>query len=279
MVRLILFYRQSGYMQVVVDTTVRRTPRDVYVTFRIYEGEPVRVRRLDLEGIAGIVNERPLRRAMPLKVGDPFNRYLLQASADTIAAWLRNRGYPYAQVLRNFDAEAAELSADIRFEAVPGRRMWIGDVLVQGVQRVDTATVLHTLSVHPGEQYRRGPAVPAASGIFTVPGMFRAAVGDAPATACPPTNGDSTASVVVRVAEGPRHRIVSGAGTPRWIASGPRAGWSAFGFLGDARVLDLCPRLSKIGVGCATRCEAQTHPVLSVTRRLDLGHIELQSRD
>src|SRR5919198_5617250 len=38
-VRLILLYRQSGYMNAVVDTSVRRTSRDVYVTFRIHEGE------------------------------------------------------------------------------------------------------------------------------------------------------------------------------------------------------------------------------------------------
>ena len=31
-VRLILLYRQSGYMNAVVDTSVRRTPRDVYAT-------------------------------------------------------------------------------------------------------------------------------------------------------------------------------------------------------------------------------------------------------
>ncbi|HEY7686850.1 MAG TPA: POTRA domain-containing protein, partial [Gemmatimonadales bacterium] len=54
-VRLILFYRQSGFMRVVVDTSVRRTARDAFVTFRIYEGEPVLVTRLDVEGVTGIV--------------------------------------------------------------------------------------------------------------------------------------------------------------------------------------------------------------------------------
>jgi outer membrane protein assembly factor BamA len=246
-VRLILFYRQSGYMQVVVDTTVRRTPRDVYITFRIFEGEPVRVRRLDLEGIAGIVNERPLRRAMPLKVGDPFNRYLMQASADTLAAWLRNRGFPYALVLRNFDAEAAELSADLRFEAVPGPHMRIGEVLVEGVQRVDTATVLHTLSIHPGEQYGEDRLYRSQRDLYGA-GMFRAASVTLQDT-LPPPNGDTTVNVVVRVAEGPRRRISFGAGYATLDCFRAQGGWSALGFLGDARVLDFSARVSKIGVG------------------------------
>ena len=246
-VRLILFYRQSGYMQAVVDTVVRRTPRDVYITFRIFEGEPVRVRRFDLDGIAGIVNERPLRRAMPLKVGDAFNRYLMQASADTLASWLRNRGFPYAQVLRNFDAEAAELAADLRFEAVPGPHLRIGEVLVEGVQRVDTATVLRTLSVHPGEPYGEDRLYRSQRDLYGA-GMFRAASVTLQDT-LPPTNGDSTVNVVVRVTEGPRRRISFGAGYATLDCFRAQGGWSALGFLGDARVLDFSARVSKIGVG------------------------------
>ena len=105
-VRLILFYRQSGYMNAVVDTSVLRTARDVYATFRIHEGEPVRVTRLDIMGLDSIFDVAKLKRDLPLQVGDPFNRFLMQASADTIVSRLRNRGYPYAEVLRNFDSEA-----------------------------------------------------------------------------------------------------------------------------------------------------------------------------
>src|SRR2546425_880998 len=41
-IRLLLLYRQSGYMNAVIDTLVRREGRDVYLKFRIYEGDPVR---------------------------------------------------------------------------------------------------------------------------------------------------------------------------------------------------------------------------------------------
>ena len=42
--RLTLFYRQSGFMEVKVDTLVRYSGRDVHLTFRITEGPPVVVR-------------------------------------------------------------------------------------------------------------------------------------------------------------------------------------------------------------------------------------------
>ncbi len=246
-VRLILFYRQSGFLRVVVDTSVRRTARDVFVTFRIYEGEPVLVTRLEVDGVAGIVDERPLRRAMPLQVGDPFDRFLFQASADTMAAWLRNRGFPYAQVLRNFDADAGALTAEVRYEAVPGPHMRVGEIAVQGLERVDTATVLRTLSVRPGEQYREDQLYRSQRDLYGV-GMFRSAT-VALRDTVPPPAGDSTVRVLVRVAEGPRHRIRFGGGYGTQDCFRFQSGWSALGFLGDTRVLDLRLRISKLGVG------------------------------
>src|SRR5213595_2862250 len=83
-VRLLLLYRQSGYMNAVVDTMVRREGGDVHVLFRIYEGEPVRLTKLKLVGLDSILGVAALKRTLPLREGEPFNRTLFQASADTI---------------------------------------------------------------------------------------------------------------------------------------------------------------------------------------------------
>ena len=246
-VRLILFYRQSGYLHAVVDTVVRRGARTAGVTFRIYEGEPVRVRRLEITGVDGIIDPGKLRRALPLKVGDPFNRILLQASADTIGAWLRNRSYPYAQVLRNFDSDVGADTAAVRFDAVPGRRMWVGRIDVQGLQRVDTGTVLHTLSIKPGDQYHEDQLYRSQRDLYGS-GVFRSAAITL-LDSVPPESGDSLADVQVNVVEGPRHRIRFGGGYGTLDCFRGQAGWSSFGFLGDARVLDLGLQVSKIGVG------------------------------
>ena len=94
-VRLLLLYRQSGYMNAVVDTVVRREGGDVHVLFRMYEGEPVRLTKLTLVGLDSLLDVVALKRILPLQEGAPFNRMLFQASADTIADRLRNLGYPY----------------------------------------------------------------------------------------------------------------------------------------------------------------------------------------
>src|SRR5256885_1707290 len=91
-VRLLLLYRQSGYMNAVIDTVVRRAARDVYVTFRIYEGDPVRLSGLDLLGVDSILDAAALKRALPLQVGDPFDRARNRARGGSAAAPYQRRG-------------------------------------------------------------------------------------------------------------------------------------------------------------------------------------------
>src|SRR5947199_1033750 len=78
-VRLLLLYRQSGYMNAVVDTVVRRQARDVYVTFRIYEGEPVRLTTLDELGVDSIHEGRALKLALTLQGRDQVHAAFVQA--------------------------------------------------------------------------------------------------------------------------------------------------------------------------------------------------------
>ena len=52
--RVTLLYKKSGYMSVVVDTLVRRTPKDIYITFLITEGPPVRLDSLTFLGLDSV---------------------------------------------------------------------------------------------------------------------------------------------------------------------------------------------------------------------------------
>src|SRR5438309_1560492 len=82
-VRLEVLYRRSGYPHAQIDTVLRRTPEDVYITFRIKEGDPIRVTRLTVTGLDSLP-EKVRREALldlPLREGDPFNRFIMQATA------------------------------------------------------------------------------------------------------------------------------------------------------------------------------------------------------
>jgi len=247
-VRLILLYRQSGYMNAVVDTAVRRTPRDAYVTFRIHEGDPVRVTRLDIRGLDSIVDVPRLKHELPLQVGDPFNRFLMQASADTIVARLRNNGYPYAEVLRNFDSEAGILKAEVELDAQPGPRMRIGEVLIRGLHDIDTGTVRRVSSVRPGHTYRQDDFFQTQRDLYTM-GVFNAVNVQLVDSVLPQqtVGRDSTVRALIQVLEGPRHQVRTGFGYGTVECFRVQTGWTAHDFLGGARTLDLTGRVSKLG--------------------------------
>ena len=250
-VRLMLLYRQSGYMNAVVDTLVRRAGRDVYVKFRIYEGDPVRLAALDVLGLDSILDVRPVKRDLPLQVGDPFNRALFQASADTIVSRLKNLGYPYADVLRNYDVDVAALRAVATLEALPGPRMRVGQVLISGAEQVDTGTIRRMISVKAGDWFRQDRLYLTQRDLYGL-GMFRS-VNVVLADTTPPP-GDSV-RVLVRIAEAPRHRIRVGAGYASLDCFRVQSGWTAYDFFGGARSLDLTGQLSKIGVGYPTNAD------------------------
>src|SRR2546425_11284247 len=105
-------------------------------------------------GVVPILDVRRLKRALPLQEGDPFNRALFQASADTIVSRLKNLGYPYADILRNYDVDVAALRAVATLEALPGRRKRVGQVLITGAEKVDTGTIRRMLSVKVGDWFR-----------------------------------------------------------------------------------------------------------------------------
>jgi outer membrane protein insertion porin family len=249
-VRLLLLYRQSGYMNAVVDTLVRREGGDVYATFRIYEGDPVRLVRLDVLGLDSILSVQALKRSLPLREGDPFNRALFQASADTIVSRLRNEGYPFADVLRSFDVDAAALRATASLEGVPGPRMRVRSVTITGAVQTDTVTVRSMLSVKAGDWFRQDQLYQTQRDLYAL-GMFRS-VTVALADTAPPSPravADSGVGVVVRLSEAPRHRIRVGAGYGSLDCFRVQGGWTAYDFLGGARSLDLAGQLSKLGVG------------------------------
>ena len=160
-VRLDVFYRRSGYPHVQIDTIVRRTPQNVYITFNIKEGEPTRVTDLTVTGIDTLPEK--IRDEMlvdlPLRQGDPFNRYVMQVTADTITRRLRDRGYPTARIFSSFETNKDANTAKVAMDVEPGRTAVIGTVTVDGTTRIDPNLVRKLLVSRPGPPLLAGRAV------------------------------------------------------------------------------------------------------------------------
>jgi outer membrane protein insertion porin family len=127
-VRLEVLYRRSGYPRATVDTAVVRDPVNVFITFRIAEGPPIRVTSIGVTGLDTLPTglRRLTLRDLPLHQGDPFNRYLMQSSSDSIERRLKDHGYPAARVFTGFETDREALTAEVTYDVVPGKSALFG---------------------------------------------------------------------------------------------------------------------------------------------------------
>lgn len=249
--RLQVLYRQSGFPDVKVDTLVRRTAEDVYITFTILEGEPVRVDSLAVGGLDSLPEEIAQRVVLdlPLQPGDVFNRIQMQASADSISRRLRNAGYPTAEVLVGYEQRTDQRLASVTLDVQPGRHAVIGAVRVDGEEDVDSSTVVSLLTARPGRDYSQDELFESQRNLYGSD-LFRLASVNIDTSRFLP--GSDSVPLLVQLAENPPRRGRLGAGYGTNDCFRGNAGIMFRDFMGEGRILDLSGRVSKVGIGRPT---------------------------
>lgn len=246
--RLELLYRIYGFMEVSVDTTVTRTAEDVFITFHIEEGEPVILTRFDIFGIDSLVEPERITRDLPLRVGEPFNRYLLQASGDTMTARLRDSGYPEGRVfLETRQVDSARRVAEIEVRVQPGDRKVIGDVRVEGFRPGDSAFVIDLMAARRGDLFRRSELIRSQRNIVATESYRFAAV--ELDTAVYDAATDDSVPLVVRIVPGARYRYGASIGYGTDDCFRATGDWTIRHLFGRGRLLRFAGRVSKVGVG------------------------------
>jgi outer membrane protein assembly factor BamA len=245
--RILALYGRTGFREVRVDTLVRRTDGDVFVRFLIEEGEPVRVDSLKLSGADGIVDAERVVHNLPLRIGDPFNLLLLQASLDSLLTILRNAGYPFPEVFQSFDVDLERHAARVSWQAVPGAQAAFGEIRVIGTEEIDPGVVRRALSFKPGQPFSEEKMRRSRVDLYRM-NLFNF-VGIRQVDTVPPTTGDSLVPVQVRVTEASLRRIRLGGGYGTFDCFRTLGAWTVYDFLGGGRTLDLSAQFSKIGVG------------------------------
>ncbi len=247
MERLRLFYRIRGFLEVAVDTTVVREPEDVYITFRIVEGEPIRVSTLEIAGLDTVASRPELIEDLPLRVGRPFDRVQLIATADTIQTRLRDRGFPEGRVLvRPFQIDTVRRQAAVSLLVEPGPSAVIGEITVQGTRAVDSAFVRSLLATQPGQDFRERDITQSQLNLYRSE-LFRFAT--VALDTAHYVSGSGIVPITIQVVEAPfnRVRLAAGYGTNDCFRGG--AGWTARNALGHGQIFDISAQVSKIGVG------------------------------
>jgi outer membrane protein assembly complex protein YaeT len=246
--RLEVLYKRTGYPDVQVDTIVRRTDGDAYITFRITEGRPILVAAVDVTGLDSLPAEdrRAVTVDLPLHPGDAFNRYLMQTSADTIGQRLRNRGFPSARVYTGFESSRETYTATVSLDVTPGERARYGQVTVEGTRSLDPQVVRDLLVARTGRRYEEQDLLQSQRNLYKSDLVSSARVEIDSAKWTP---GSDSVPLLVQLSESRPYRVRAGFGYATQECFRTTAGWTARNFLGAGRLLDLSAQASRIGVG------------------------------
>lgn len=243
--RIVLLYQRSGFRDVEVDMDANYSGDDVHLRFFIDEGEPIRIDTLEVSGLEDIADEREVLGRLPLRVGDPFNLLLVRSSQDSIGTFLRNRGYPYAEIYLTYGVDTAAHSATVRFLADPGPRARVAAVDIIGAQEIDAEVIRKAMAIRAGDWYSERDLYRSQIDLYRMNLFNLVAVGLSDSTDFEAR--DTMVTVQVNVAEAALHSIRFGPGYGTIDCFRALGAWTAYDFLGGGRTFDVSARVSKLG--------------------------------
>jgi len=247
--RLIIFYRRRGYPRAAVDTVVKLlAPGAVEVKFTINEGPPLELRSFAILGMDSVPEKSRIVRGLPVREGRRFDRFVIDAAADTIRQRLHNNGYPRADVVNSFTVNDSALLAWDTLTVTPGPRTRIGAIKIQVAplegkkQQIPTRIVRRIMGLDSGQLFREYEVVDAQRALYQTEAYQHVSI-------TPDSSADSLVTLYANLAEAPMHAARVGAGYGTLDCFRLTGEFTDYNFLTGARRLDFNARVSKIGIG------------------------------
>lgn len=265
------YYKNTGFYDTHVDTIVKTVGKDVVdVTFRINEGQPLRLDSLEIVGLDSVQNAAAITKGLALELGERIGRQQMLTDETTIVTRLHNAGYPRAQVFPEFSTHLDEHRAEVRFEIVPGLRARFGAIRVAstsqsgGPPEIDSTVVRHLLGFNSGDHYSDDALTNARRNLYNL-GVFRHVDVDIDTTSSRSDTtrrtpldslADTLTDVQVSLREDYLRQFDQDEGWATLDCFRLNTQYTNKNFMNDARRLDLTGRLSKIGYGSPLETQA-----------------------
>jgi outer membrane protein assembly complex protein YaeT len=247
--RIEAFYADRGYPDARVKSFDARLSDDqtsVKVQIHIAEGAPVTVERVVLEGFESLPDEREaqLPGHLPLKVGQPLDRALMQASRETALDALRDTGYPYASVRLSEAPGSEHQRAVVTLTAEAGPDAIFGPIEIVGNTSVSDAVVRRQLWFRPGQLFEQSKLRESQRRLYGLE-LFQF-VNVEPVGL---ENRSDEVGTRVTVAEGKHRRVNFGVGYGSEEKARAEIDWRHVNFFGSARTAGVHARYSALDRG------------------------------
>lgn len=247
--RIVAFYTDRGFPNARVTSFDARLSEDqtsVSISVNISEGEPLRAERIVLEGFETLPEDHRaiLETRMPLRVGQPIDRALLQATRETALDELRDHGHPYASVRIIESPGSTDQQHVLTLRADPGPVVHHGEIEISGNSSVSDNVVRRQLTFRPGDLYELSKLRESQRKLYGLELFNFANV--------QPLDTEARPTVVptrVTVTEGKHRRVDFGVGYGSEEKARAEVDWRHVNFFGGARTAGVLARYSGLDGG------------------------------
>ena len=147
-------YRSNGFRDVMVDARTlddyNGVPAHIAIFIDITEGPQWFVSKLSLQGISD--DFRPaLMRLLHSTEGQPYSDLNVATDRDNVLDYYFNNGYPAAKFDFTTVPSSQANHVDLAFTVTPGERVYVRDVVVDGLKRTRPDLVTDRISLSAGD--------------------------------------------------------------------------------------------------------------------------------
>jgi outer membrane protein insertion porin family len=247
--RITAYYQDRGFPDARVtsfDVKLSQDQNSVAIAVNVDEGQPIRAERIVLEGIDGLPesHRQTLEARLPLKVGQPLDRALLQSSREAVLDELKDHGFPYASVRLSETAGSSDRERVVVLHAEPGELAHFGRVQINGTSSVSDRIVRRQLVYRPGDLFQQSKVIESQRALYGLE-LFEFANVEPLKTDEQPTDVPTR----VTVTEGKHRKLNFGLGYGSEEKARVQIDWRHVNFFGGARTAGVLARYSGLDRG------------------------------
>lgn len=153
--RLKYLYKTRGHLQVNISNpivTVSEDKRWIFITMQVTEGPQFSLNGIYFNGEL-LFTESEMIEKLKLKVGDTYNEENLRLDIQTLTEMYQDKGYAFANVIRNLEIVPGENKVDVHFSFEKGKICHFGKIIMKGNSKTRDKVLRRELKIHEGMMY------------------------------------------------------------------------------------------------------------------------------
>jgi outer membrane protein insertion porin family len=153
--RLQLFYLSKGYVRAKVQEPIVHLSEDkkwIDLTIRLEEGERYKVGDVDFAGDLLFTKEE-LQEGLSLQEDEWFSNLKLREDIQLLTEKYQDKGYAFTNVVPKSAIQDSERRVNLAYEIDKGRKVYFGDIKIQGNTKTKDKVIRRELEIFEGELF------------------------------------------------------------------------------------------------------------------------------